>query len=78
MFSKPANQQELAKFMASPTGRGLRIAAGSALIAAGIARRDGSGAALAVVGLVPLLAGALNLCMLAPLLDAPFKGSELQ
>lgn len=64
-----------ARSMARPAGRGIRIAAGLALIAAG-STRTGShrGAALMIVGLVPLLAGLFNVCMLAPLIGAPFSG----
>ncbi len=78
MLFKRNKQHELARFMASPLGRGIRVAAGLALITSGMARRDRSGLALAALGLVPLMAGALNLCMLAPLLDEPFDGSELR
>ena len=48
-------------------GRGL----GSAVLSAA------GGWILAAVGLLPLLAGALNICVLAPLLKAPFSGSEV-
>lgn len=39
--------------------------------------RGTSGLLLAIVGAVPLLAGALNLCLLAPLFHAPLRGSDL-
>ena len=41
---------------------------------AGVAMGSTGGWILAVVGLAPLLAGALNLCFIAPLLKAPFSG----
>ena len=63
-----------ARFMASPTGRGVRVAAGLALIVAGLVIGSAGGYVLAVVGLVPLLAGALNVCLIAPILKAPFSG----
>ena len=59
-----------ARFMASPLGRGIRIVAG--LVMGG-----GGGIALAVVGLLPLLAGVFNICAIAPLLKAPFRGKDL-
>jgi len=66
------------RFMSSPAGRALRIVAGLALMVIGIAVVRGTGGlVLAVVGAVPLLAGALNLCLLAPLFHAPLRGSDL-
>ena len=67
----------LARFMASPVGRGIRVAVGIALIIAGLVIGSAGGYVLAAVGLVPLLAGALNVCVIAPLLKAPFSGKGL-
>lgn len=62
-------------FMARPAGRLLRIAAGLAIIAWGWSQRgETTGTILMVVGLVPLLAGVLNLCLIAPIIGAPFSG----
>ena len=66
-----------ARFMATPAGRGIRVAAGIALIIAGLVIGSAGGYVLAAVGLVPLLAGALNVCVIAPLLKAPFRGKGL-
>ena len=66
---------EFAEFMASPAGRGIRIVAGLALIAGGASARDRTaGKALMLGGTVPLLAGLFNVCMLAPIIGAPFSG----
>lgn len=64
-------------FMATNTGRGIRIAAGLALIALGAAF-GGGWWALAVVGLVPLAAGAFDFCILAPLVHQPFNGRRFR
>lgn len=62
-------------FMAKPAGRLLRIGAGLALIAGGWSMRgQTAGTVLMVVGVVPLLAGVLNVCLLAPIIGAPFSG----
>ena len=62
-------------FMARPLGRGLRIVAGIALIGLGWTMRENtSGIILIAVGLAPLLAGAFNVCLIAPLIGAPFSG----
>ena len=44
------------------------------MIIAGLAMSSTGGWILAAVGLLPLLAGVLNICVLAPLLKAPFSG----
>ena len=62
-----------AKFMASAAGRGVRIVLGLALMFWGVL--DGQPLLIAA-GLVPLAAGVLNLCLLAPLIGAPFRGSD--
>jgi len=66
-----------AKFMSSMLGRGIRVVAGTALIIVGLlVVKDTGGLILAVVGLVPLLAGIFDVCLFAPLFGGPFKGSE--
>ncbi|MBN1963527.1 MAG: DUF2892 domain-containing protein [Anaerolineae bacterium] len=58
----------MAQFMASMTGRIIRIVAGIVLIVLGLAVVGGTGGiVLAVVGLVPLGAGLLDVCLIAPL-----------
>lgn len=63
-----------AKFMAGPLGRGVRVVVGVALIAWGVFMSSTGGVILAIVGAVVFLAGALNFCLIAPLLRAPFSG----
>jgi len=68
-----------AQFMASGLGRGLRIVAGIILIAVGLAVVGGTGGiVLAVIGLVPLLAGVVDVCLFAPLFGAPLKGADVR
>lgn len=64
-----------AALMSSPAGRIARIVAGLVLIALGIAL-GGGWLVLVVVGLLPLAAGASNLCVLGPLMGAPLNGRE--
>lgn len=63
-----------ARFMAGPVGRGIRVVAGLVMIVAGLVIGSGGGYALAAVGLLPLIAGLLNVCVIAPVLKAPFSG----
>ena len=67
-----------ARFVASPLGRGGRIALGLALIAWGIGGVGGGpGWVMAIAGLLPLSLGIINGCILAPFLKVPFRGSDL-
>jgi Inner membrane protein YgaP-like, transmembrane domain len=64
---------KLVKLMNSPAGRGARVVAGLALIAAGVATGGVAGLVVALVGVVPLAAGAGGACLAAPLLHAPVR-----
>jgi hypothetical protein len=66
------------KFMASPAGRITRIVAGIALVALGIFMHSVGGIIVAVVGLVPLLAGLFDFCVFAPLFGAPLSGPKIR
>jgi hypothetical protein len=66
-----------AEFMSSGVGRTVRIVAGVALIALG-ASLGGAWLALAVVGLVPLLAGVFDVCIFAPLFGQPLSGKTIR
>ena len=63
----------LITFMSSSLGRLVRALAGIALIIIGLAL-GGGWIALSVVGLVPLLAGIFNVCLLAPFMGQPLRG----
>ena len=67
------------KFMASPAGRITRIVAGIALVALGLFVMHGTGGIIvAVVGLVPLVAGLFDFCVFAPLFGAPMSGPKIR
>ena len=68
---------EFARFMSSPLGRGIRILAGLALVVAGLAWIGSTGGVLLAVGALPVVAGAGNFCLFAPLFGGPFLGSKL-
>jgi hypothetical protein len=66
-------------FIASPTGRAVRIVAGLILIVAGFWWVSGIGGWIVVIiGLVPLLAGTFDRCVFAPLFGLPFEGQNLR
>jgi hypothetical protein len=64
---------KVVRLMNSASGRGARIVAGLALIAAGVAIGGIGGLVVALVGVVPLAAGAAGACLAAPLLHAPVR-----
>lgn len=67
------------KFMASTSGRLTRIVAGIALVVWGWFFLSGTtGLIVAVVGLVPLLAGVFDVCVFAPLFGNPFSGPKIR
>jgi hypothetical protein len=68
---------EFAAFMATGIGRVVRIVAGLALILVGLLVVGGTvGWIITIVGVAPLLAGLMNVCLIAPLIGAPFSGQD--
>jgi len=64
-------------WMSRPAGRLLRIVAGIVLVGAGLYVQGLWGVVIAVIGLVPLLAGILNVCVIAAFLGVPFNACRL-
>ncbi len=66
-------------FMASGTGRLVRILAGLALIAWGWLGLHGAASIVVmVIGLLPLVAGLFDFCVFAPLFGAPLSGQKIR
>jgi len=65
------------KFMASTAGRTVRVIAGASLIVVG-GLLGGGWWALAVIGLVPLTAGALDVCLFNVLFGQPLSGKTVR
>ncbi|MGO9501502.1 MAG: YgaP-like transmembrane domain [Streptosporangiaceae bacterium] len=61
------------QLMNSRAGRAARAAVGLALIGTGAAVGGTGGLVLALIGLVPLAAGAAGACLAAPLLRVPLR-----
>lgn len=68
----------LAKFMASPAGRLLRVVLGLVLIAVGFAVGGTAGWVIGIIGVVPIVLGAVNVCAIGPVVGAPFRGGALR
>lgn len=63
-----------ATWMSKPAGRILRVVAGLILIGVGLYFQSFWGYVVAVVGVIPVVAGVFNFCLIAPVLGAPFRG----
>ena len=70
----------LAKFLASMNGRILRIVVGIVIIAVALlASLDTAPRViLVIIGLIPLLAGIFDVCVIAPLFGLPLSGKEIR
>jgi len=70
---------KFAKWMATPFGRILRIVLGAVVVWIGLGPVGGTaGWIIAAVGVLPMLAGLYNVCLIAPLLRVPFRGRDLE
>lgn len=66
-------------FMASTTGRIVRVVAGIILIGLGLFVMESPGGwIVAIIGVVPLAAGLLDVCLVAPLLGAALSGKRIR
>ena len=66
-----------AKFINTTTGRWVRIIAGILLVAWGYSMDGTTGTVVLIVGLVPLVAGLFNWCLVSALLGGPIQGSKV-
>ncbi|MGD9794848.1 MAG: YgaP-like transmembrane domain [Acidimicrobiia bacterium] len=66
-----------ARFMAGPIGRGARVLVGVVMIAVGLVVGSTGGYVLAAIGVLPLVAGVANICVLGPLMKAPLSGKAV-
>lgn len=62
----------------SQPGRVLRIVAGIAIITVGLRRGDARGRVLGAAGVLPLAAGAADVCVLGPLVGGPLSGQAFR
>jgi hypothetical protein len=66
-------------FLASSTGRIVRVVAGVILVAWGwFGLAGATGIIVAIIGLVPLVAGIFDFCVFAPLFGAPLSGTKIR
>ena len=72
-------QSSFARFINSPAGRVTRLVVGILLIIWGYTQLGTAvGIILIIIGLIPLVAGALDLCLISALLGGPISGARLR
>lgn len=70
---------QMIRFLATAQGRVFRVLIGVALILAGaFVFWERGGIVLVVVGLLPLLAGINDVCLLAPFFNLPMIGEDIR
>lgn len=69
----------LIQFLVTPTGRALRVAACLALVATGVFVLEGTaGYTVATIGLLPIAAATLDLCLAGPLFGTSVRGADIR
>lgn len=66
------------QFMASASGRILRVSIGIAMLGVGWYVGDTTGNVIAAIGLVPLVAGAFDICLFTGLLGGLWTGDSVR
>lgn len=73
------NRSAFSRFINGPAGRVFRLAAGAAFLGAGYAYRDRPlGLASMAWSVLPLSAGALDLCWISAALGGPLSGAKIR
>jgi hypothetical protein len=73
------NQSGFSKFLNGPAGRVFRLAAGTAFIVIGLVNRKHKLGVLSIVwGVLPLSAGAFDICYVSAVLGGPLSGAEIR
>ena len=73
------NQSGFSKFLNSPAGRIFRLIAGAGFLAVGYVYRGHTLGVLSMAwGVLPLSAGALDICYISALLGGPLSGAKIR
>ncbi len=69
----------LIDFLATTTGRLVRVVLGAVIVLVGLLAFDGALAwVIAIVGLIPFMAGAFDVCLAAPIFGLPLRGMDIR
>ena len=73
------NQSSFSKFLNSPVGRIFRLIAGTGFLVVGYVYRDHAlGLAAMAWSVLPLSAGAFDLCYISAVLGGPLSGAKIR
>lgn len=73
------NQSDFSKFLNSPAGRTLRLVAGIGFLVVGYIYREHTPGVVSMVwGVLPLSAGALDICYVSAALGGPLSGEKIR
>jgi hypothetical protein len=73
------NRSGFSRFLNSPAGRIFRLAAGTGFLVIGSAYRSHTLGVLSMAwGVLPLSAGALDICFISALLGGPLSGAKIR
>lgn len=73
------NQSGFSRFINSPAGRAFRLVAGACFLGFGVLHRDRAlGLASIAWSVLPLTAGALDLCFVSAALGGPLSGASIR
>ena len=65
-------------WIASRSGRWARMLTGASLVVGGLSKGTNPGRVMALLGLLPLVEGAFDICVLGPLFGLPIKGEAIR
>jgi hypothetical protein len=78
-YDEAFNRSGLSRFINSPAGRIFRLVAGTGFLVVGYVYRDHPLGVLSMVwSVLPLSAGALDLCYVSALLGGPLSGAKIR
>ena len=73
------NQSGFSRFLNSPAGRIFRLVAGAGFLAVGyVYRHDAIGVLSMVWSVLPLTAGAFDICYISAVLGGPLSGAKIR
>ena len=73
------NRSGFSRFINSPAGRAFRLIAGAAFVVVGYVFRHGTLGLLSLVwGVLPLSAGAFDICYISAALGGPLSGARIR
>jgi hypothetical protein len=78
-FEEGFNRSGFSRFLNSPAGRIFRLVAGTGFLVVGIMYRDNALGVVSIVwSILPLTAGAFDICYVSAVLGGPLSGAKIR